>query len=262
MSVLTPEGYLPLSDAISEIARQIGGDVMSERKPEALIRLETAITAAIARSKAVSVAPMGSLRAPRQGAIIPVGPPPTTEQIASLAAEFAEARAQWLPIAERQQRALEEARRRLRIELAEGRLMAIAITDNGHFKNVASAPWRVADGEKAMALGRLVAPASSNVPDWPVFIPEQAFRAWLRPPTKERVSDEVLAAIVAGMAEKIAHETGQKVAQGKIEAELLAADFTGAEARRGAKMIPPHLARGRGDHDRAPLSRVAVKKSP
>lgn len=47
MSVMTPEGHLPLSGAVSELAYQIGGDVMMERKPEVLVRIAGTIAAEI-----------------------------------------------------------------------------------------------------------------------------------------------------------------------------------------------------------------------
>jgi hypothetical protein len=248
---MTPEGHLPLSGAVSELAHQIGGDVMMERKPEVLVRIEAETAAAIARSKAVYLAPIGSIRQPPQGAIKPVGPAPTAEQIASALAAPADVRAAWVPIAERQQRAWEEARRRLRVELAEGRMQALGIGEDGAFRPVGQPPWRVAKGEAAMVTGRLAG--------LQIFIPEAEFRVWCAPPTAGRMDDKILKAIVAGIARQIADETGNKPTQRTVVEGLKNAGLSEAEANRGARMIPTEYKRGRGDHDNAPPTRLAAK---
>jgi hypothetical protein len=250
MSVIPPEGHLSLTEAVADLVQQLGGDEMQQRKPDILVRLEQAMKVAVARSSAVSLPTFGPLRRPSQGAVKPYGPPPTAEEIAALRREIETVKAEWQPVEERQQQTWQEARRRIRVELAEGRLAAIAVAEDGSCRPIGPSQWRVEAGERAMMTGRLLAapPVFGHAPEWPVFLPEAAFRARFKPARIEKVPPSAANAAALSLAEKYFREHNDKPFKDDIVDKLKVMGVGAKDAEKAFSSLPERLKRGKGEH--------------
>lgn len=261
MSYLTPEGYLPLLTAVGELAHQIDAEAMDATRPPLLERVERMSAAMAAKAKAGSITNV----LPRSGEWR--GPIPGVQSVDDLVATVQAERATWAPIEQRQSRARAAAVERIRGELAAGRLKAEAMSPIGELKPIGPKPWRVVYGAKAMQTGRMQSypdegRAIVDVSDWPVFLPERAFREVFAEHQRARIPDDELERIVTGFAKEMVARTGLKITQGAMKARLIEQGFSDAEANRGARMIPVKWRLGRGDHRRAPPSRLAAPPKP